>query len=123
MEAADYDGLMKANATRVFSERDSARRLDAIRELYASDAVLAEPDGVFKGAAAISEAVTALLSKLPPAFVFTPVAPAVGHHEVGRLLWKGGPPEGPPAVTGMDIAQFKDGRIQTLHVFVDTAPA
>ena len=30
----DYDGLMQANAVRVFSERDPMRRLNAIRELY-----------------------------------------------------------------------------------------
>jgi hypothetical protein len=29
MESIDYDGLMQANAVRVFSERDPARRLDA----------------------------------------------------------------------------------------------
>ena len=119
----DYDWLMQANAARVFSERDPARRMTAIRELYASDAVLTEPDGVFNGETAISGAVTDLLSKLPPTFAFTPIGPAVGHHGVGRLLWKAGPPNGPAAVTGMDVAHFKDGRIQALYVFLDPAPA
>ena len=119
MESIDYDTLMQANAARVFSERDPARRLTAIRELYASDAVLTDPEGVFKGEAAISGAVTDLLSKLPPTFAFTPRGPAVGHHGVGRLIWKAGPPNGPPAVTGMDVAHFKDGRIHALYVFLD----
>ena len=65
MEPIDYDGLMQANADRVFSERDSARRLDAIRELYAADAVLTEPEGVSVGLTAISNAVAEPLSKLP----------------------------------------------------------
>src|ERR1700684_1489663 len=119
MESIDYDKLMRANAVRVFSERDPVRRLDAMRELYATDAVVTEPEVVSKGHAAISDAVTALLSTLPPAFVFTPVGVAIGHHGVGRLLWKAGPPNGPAAVTGMDIAHFKDGRIQELYVFLD----
>jgi hypothetical protein len=123
VEPIDYDGLMQANADRVFSERDPARRLDAIRELYAVDAVLTEPEGVSVGLAAISNAVTELLSKLPPTFAFTPIGAAIGHHGVGRLLWKAGPPKGPPAVTGMDIAHFKDGRIQALYVFLDPAVA
>jgi hypothetical protein len=123
MDSIDYDGLMQANAVRVFSERDPARRLDAIRELYAADAVVTEPEVVSKGEAAISNAVTELLSKLPPAFVFTPTGAAIGHHGVGRLHWKAGPPNGPPAVTGMDIAHFKDGRIQALYVFLDPAMA
>jgi hypothetical protein len=121
MESIDYDGLMQANAVRVFSERDPARRLAAIRELYTADAILTEPEVVSKGEAAISDAVAELLSKLPPAFAFTPIGAAVGHHGVGRLLWKAGPPNGPPAVTGMDVAHFKDGRIQALYVFLDPA--
>ncbi len=121
MESIDYDRLMQANAVRVFSERDPALRLDAIRELYASDAVVTEPEVVSKGVAAISDAVTELLSKLPPTFVFTPIGAAIGHHGVGRLLWKAGPPNGPTAVTGTDIAHFKDGRIQALYVFLDPA--
>jgi len=119
METINYDERMRANAVRVFSERDPARRLDAIRELYAADAVLTEPDGVFKGETAICDAVTALLSRLPPTFAFTPKGTAIGHHGVGRLFWKAGPPNGPAAVTGMDIAHFKDGRIQALYVFLD----
>jgi hypothetical protein len=121
MDAIDYDRLMQANAARVFSERDPVRRLNAIGELYMSDAVLTEPERVAKGHAAISDAVTELLSKLPPTFAFTAIGPAVGHHGVGRLLWKAGPPDGPWAVTGMDIAHFRDGRIQALYVFLDPA--
>jgi hypothetical protein len=121
MESIDYDRLMQANAVRVFSERDPARRLDAIRELYTADAVVTEPEVVSEGAAAINDAVTELLSKLPPTFAFTSIGAAIGHHGVGRLLWKAGAPDGPPAVTGMDIAHFKDGRIQALHVFLDPA--
>ena len=121
MEPIDYDRLMQANAARVFSERDPGRRLEAIRQLYTPDAVLTEPAGVFTGAAAISDAVSDLLSKLPPTFAFTPAGHAIGHHGVGRLLWTGAPRDGPPAVTGMDVAHFKDGRIQALYVFLDPA--
>jgi hypothetical protein len=119
----DYDRLMQANLTRVFGERDAARRLQAIRELYADDAVLNEPHASVRGHAAIGEAVTALLASLPPTFVFTAAAPASGHHGIGRLRWHAGPAGGPVAVTGMDIAQIEDGRIRTLTVFVDGPPA
>ena len=123
MESIDYDALMQANAVRVFSERDPALRLAAIRELYTADAVLTEPEGVFKGETAIRDAVTELLSKLPPEFAFTPIGAAIGHHSVGRLLWRAGAPNGPPAFTGMDVAHFKDGRFQALYVFLDPAVA
>jgi hypothetical protein len=115
----DYDGLMQANLVRVFGERDTERRIAAIRELYAEDAVLYEPDTSVTGHAAINEAVTALLSNLPPSFIFTAIGPAVGHHSVGRLRWQSGPPNRPVAVTGTDVAQFEGGLIKTLHVFID----
>jgi hypothetical protein len=121
VETIDYDGLMRANAVRVFSERDPKHRLGAIRELYCADAAVTEPEGVAKGEIAINDAVTELLSKLPPAFGFSPVGPAVGHHGVARLRWKAGPPNGPAAITGMDVAFFQGNRIQALYVFLDPA--
>src|SRR6202140_3118097 len=115
----DYDRLMQSNLARVFGERDAARRTKAIAELYADDATMYEPDASATGHAAISQAVAALLSSLPPNFAFTAIGPAVGHHGVGRLRWQAGPPNGPVAVTGTDVAHFEAGQIQTLHVFID----
>lgn len=122
-ESIDYDALMQANLARVFGERDAGRRLEAIRELYAADATLHEPDGSATGHAAISQAVHALLSSLPPNFVFTAIGPAVGHHGMGRLRWQSGPPNGPVAVTGTDVARIDGSQIQTLHVFLDPTGA
>lgn len=115
----DYDGLMQKNLVRVFNERDAGRRLEAICDLYAEDAVLNEPHASARGHAAISDAVTALLASLPPGFVFTAAGPAIGHHGIGRLHWRSGPPGGPVAVTGMDIAHFGGGRIHSLTVFLE----
>ena len=121
-EAIDYNRLMQANLMRVFNERDAGRRIVAIRELYADDAVLYEPDASAKGHAAISDAVTALLAHLPPSFLFNPAGPAIGHN-IGRLKWRSGPPDGPVAVTGMDVAHFEQGRIHSLYVFLEPADA
>ncbi|CAN7567733.1 nuclear transport factor 2 family protein [Phyllobacterium sp. LjRoot231] len=122
-ESIDYGARMQANLVRVFGERDAERRIAAIRELYAEDAVLYEPDASATGHAAINQTVDALLSSLPPSFVFTAIGPAVGHHGVGRLRWQSGPPNGPVAVTGTDVARFEGGLIQTLHVFIDPTGA
>jgi hypothetical protein len=110
---------MQANLARVFNERDVARRMNAIAELYANDATLFEPHASAAGHDAINQAVDTLLASLPPDFVFTANGAAVGHHGVGRLRWQSGPPNGPVAVTGTDVARFDGGRIQTLHVFLD----
>jgi hypothetical protein len=91
----DYDGFMQANLARVFGERDASRRMKAIAELYADDATLYEPpDALATGHAAINQAVEALLAQMPPNFVFTAIGPAVGHHGMGRLRWRSGPPNG-----------------------------
>ncbi|MDN7177396.1 nuclear transport factor 2 family protein [Caballeronia sp. SEWSISQ10-4 2] len=119
----DYDGLMQANLARVFGERDAGRRIEAIRELYAEDAVLQEPDVSASGHAAISEAVAALLANLPPNFAFRAAGPAVGHHGIGRLQWRCGPLDGPVVVTGTDVALFEGGLIHSLYVFLDPTGA
>jgi hypothetical protein len=123
MELIDYNRLMQANLVRVFGERDAERRILAIRELYTEDAVFYEPDTSANGHAAINEAVTALLSHLPPNFAFTSIGPAVGHHYMGRLRWQAGPAGGPVAVTGTDVAHFEGSRIRHLYVFLDPAVA
>ncbi len=121
-ETIDFDALMKANLARVFGERDRGRRRAALDELYTADAKLYEPDNVFAGRDAINGAVDALIARLPPGFVFTPNGIAVGHHGLGRLTWRAGPPGGPAAVTGTDVAQVEAGRIKSLHVFLDPEP-
>jgi hypothetical protein len=63
--------------------------------------------------------VTELLAHLPSNFTFTPVRPAAGPSGVGRLQWRSGPPNGPAAVTGTDVALFRDGLIRALYVFLD----
>jgi hypothetical protein len=121
-ETVDFDSLMRANLVRVFSERDRSRRRAALEELYTADAKLYEPDNVFTGRDAINGAVDAIIARLPPEFVFTPHGIAVGHHGLGRLRWQAGPPGGPAAVTGTDVAQVEAGRIKSLHVLLDLEP-
>jgi len=108
----NYDDLMQANLARVFGERDASRRMTAIREIYAEDAVLYEPDASATGHESISQAVGALLSSLPPNFAFTAIGRAIGHHGVGRLRWQSGPPNGPAAVTGTDVAHCVASRLR-----------
>jgi hypothetical protein len=119
----NYDGLMQANLARVFGEHNADKRIKAIRELYAENAVLNEPDASAKGHSAINEAVTSLLASLPPGFVFRAMGPAIGHHNIGRLKWQSGPPDGPPVVKGMDIAHFEGNLIHSLFVFIEPKDA
>lgn len=90
-ETINFDALMRANLARVFGERDVGRRRAALEELYTADAKLYEPDSVSTGRDAICGAVEALIARLPPKLVFTPVGIAVGHHGLGRLAWRAAP--------------------------------
>ena len=118
-DATDLDALMQANIARVFNERNSDRRRAALSELYTEDATLYDPEIVATGWEAISGAVDNLLLSLPPDFVFTAAGHAVGHNGAARLFWRAGPPDGPVAITGTDVAHIEDGRIKLLYVFVD----
>jgi hypothetical protein len=118
-EAGEFDALMQANIARVFNERDPDRRRIALSELYSDGAILYDPETVATGWGAISQAVEDLLQRLPRDFVFTAAGPAVGHNGAARLFWRAGPPDGPVAATGTDVAHIENGRIKLLYVFVD----
>lgn len=122
-DSFDYDRLLQANLTRVFGESDAGKRKAAIAELYAPDAVLCEPGHIARGHAEITRTIDALLASFPPGFAFAAEGPAVGHHNLARLRWRSGPPGAPPAVTGTDVVGVEDGRIKTLHVFLDPPTA
>lgn len=122
LSATNLDALMQANVRRVFNERNADQRRAALSELYAEDAILYDSETVAVGQKAISEAVNSLLVSLPANFVLSAAGRAVGHNGAGRLLWRAGPPKGPAAVTGTDVAFIESGRIKRLYVFVDPAP-
>jgi SnoaL-like domain len=111
--------LMLRNLIEVFSERDSERRMAAIKNLYSKDAVFFEAEKRFEGRQAISDAIAALLASFPAEFEFSAAAPPARNHDVGRLFWRFGPAGSPPVVNGMDVVQFKDGRIHSLYVFLN----
>jgi hypothetical protein len=120
--SVNFDALMQAHLDRVFNERNGGRRMEALKELYTNNATLFEPHAAVTGHTAISAAVDALQASLPPDFVFAAAGIAVGHNGLARLHWRAGPPNGPVAVTGTDVAQVENGRIKALYVFVDPAP-
>jgi hypothetical protein len=118
--APDYDGLLRGNAKRVFSETSVERRLAALKELWAEDGVLVENEHVVSGWEAVSGSVGALLKMLPPGTTFEAEGPAAGHHGLGRLRWRAVDSSGKPlGVTETDIAFIEDGRIAKLYVILD----
>jgi hypothetical protein len=111
--------VLQANLKRVFNERDAARRRQAIKELYAADAVLYEQEAKYSGTEAIEGAIAHLLGSLPPTLTFVLVAPVMQNHDMAKLLWRGQLPDGTTVVTGTDVAQIEGERIHRVYVFVD----
>src|SRR3977135_1578530 len=101
--------LMLRNLSEVFGERDSERRLAAIKSLYSEDAVFFEAEQRFEGRQAISDAVAALQASFPAEFEFSAAAPPARNHDVGRLFWRLGPAGSPPLVNRMGVGPCKEG--------------
>jgi SnoaL-like domain len=118
----DYQQLMRSNLSTVFSERDPASRIRAIEALHVAEPTLYEPIEIVRGRQAISDTIGRLLASLPPDFVFTVAGPAVGHHDMGCVQWRGGSPGSPALISGSDVVQLEDGKIKSIYVFIDPAP-
>jgi SnoaL-like domain len=101
----------------VFNERDPERRLEAIARNYTEDVVWSDPDGTTHGHEALNEQAQRLLDRMP-GFVFSPVGPVHVSGDLGLLTFNLGMPEQPPAVSGVDVALVREGRIAALHTFL-----
>ncbi|WP_022927493.1 nuclear transport factor 2 family protein [Patulibacter americanus] len=118
----DPTAILRRNLLEVFGERDPARRRAVIDELYVADTRFAEAGGTVQGRDAVDAAVGRILDDVPPNFRFVVEAEPAVVDGLGRIGWGFGPPDGPPAVHGMDVATFRDGRIDRLWTFLDAPP-
>jgi hypothetical protein len=91
--------LMTRSLLDVFNQWDPQQRAAAIEEIYSPDIVFHEQDGTVTGAAAMQERVQRLLDGAP-GFVFTPAGQPAINHDLGRLPWTFGPPDGSPSSSG-----------------------
>ena len=108
---------MLANLFEVFSERDPKRRLEVIARNYTEDVIWTDPDGTTQGREALNEQAQKLLDRMP-AFVFSAAGPVHVSPDLGLLAFNLGVPEQPPAVSGIDVALVRDGRIAVLHTLL-----
>ena len=118
-ETGKYQQMIERHLAEVFSEVDDTKRIAALRELYAEDAVLYEPTNIVRGIEAISATVSALLKNFPPQFRFIASGPALIHHGMCCAPWTAGTPDQANIVTGYDVVQFANERIQAVYVFLN----
>ncbi len=116
-EPARIRELMLANLFAVFSERDPGRRLEVIARNYTEDVIWTDSDGTTQGHEAMNEQAQKLLDRMPD-FAFSAAGPAHVSRDLGLLAFNLGLPEHPPAVSGIDVALVRDGRIARLYTLL-----
>jgi hypothetical protein len=109
--------LMLANIFAVFNERDPKRRLDVIARNYTEDVIWSDPDGTIQGHEAMNEQAQKLLDRMPD-FVFSAAGPVHVSRDLGLLTFNLGVPQQSPAVSGIDVALVREGRIAVLHTLL-----
>ena len=109
--------LLLANLFAVFGERDRERRLQVIARIYTEDVIWTDPDGTTQGHEAMNEQAQKLLQRMPD-FAFSAAGPVHVSRDLGLLAFNLGVPEQPPAVSGIDVALVRDGRIARLYTLL-----
>lgn len=93
------------------------RRSKAISANYTDDVIWTDPDGTTQGRQALNERAQKLIDRSPH-FVFSAAGPVHVSRDLGLLAFNLGVPERPPAVSGIDVALVRDGRIAVLHTIL-----
>ena len=109
--------LMLDNLFAVFNVRDPERRMEAIERNYTEDVTWTDPDGTTQGRQAMNDQAQKLIDRSPE-FVFSAAGPVLLSRDLGLLAFNLGVPEQPPAVSGIDVALVRDGRIAVLHTLL-----
>jgi hypothetical protein len=109
--------LLLANLFAVFSERDPKRRLKVIARNYTEDVIWSDPDGTTQGHEALNEQAQRLLDRMPD-FVFSAAGSVHVSRDLGLLSFNLGVPKQPPAVSGVDVALVRGGRIAALYTLL-----
>jgi SnoaL-like protein len=115
--AARIRELMLGNLFAVFNERDPERRSKAIAANYTDDVIWTDPDGTTQGQQALNEQAQRLLDGSPD-FVFSAGGPVHVSRDLGLLAFNLGVPQQLPAVSGIDVALVRDGRIARLYTML-----
>ncbi|MDP9846686.1 nuclear transport factor 2 family protein [Streptosporangium lutulentum] len=102
---------------------DAAERRAEIEAVWAEDARYVDPLADVAGRDMIDATIGAVQQQFP-GLVFTLGGDVDAHHNLARFTWNLGPEGGEAIVVGFDVAVLtEDGRIQTVHGFLDRVPA
>ena len=91
--------------------------MQVIARNYTDDVIWTDPDGTTQGHEAMNEQAQRLLDRMPD-FVFSAAGPVRVSRDLGLLAFSLGVPDQPPAVSGIDVALVRGGRIPRLYTLL-----
>ena len=101
----------------IWNDRNSAQRLEKFGQVYTPDVEVADYKALATGFAAINQLIDRVQQE-HQGFVFSPEPVAV-NHGLARVKWGFGPKDQPNKIRGEDIFTVRDGKLVSLHVFLD----
>jgi SnoaL-like domain len=106
-----------------WNETDASVRRELVASLWAADGSYTDPLADVRGPDAIAELIGAAQQQFA-GLAFTLGGPVDGHHNQARFTWHLGPDGAEPVVIGFDVVVLsEDGRIASVHGFLDKVPA
>lgn len=109
--------------TDVWNEIDPTARRAAVEALFSPNAHYTDPMVAVEGREAIAATVGEVQDQFPGC-TFRLTGPADGHHQQVRFGWELGPVGEADLIVGFDVAVLDtEGRIQTVHGFLDKVPS
>jgi hypothetical protein len=106
-----------------WNETDAGARRELVGSLWTADGSYTDPLADVRGPDAIASLMGAAQEQFP-GLTFTLGGPVDAHHNQGRFTWHLGPDGGEPVVIGFDVVVLDgDGRIASVHGFLDKVPA
>lgn len=110
------------NYIATWNETDPARRRALVDQVWTDDARYVDPLADAGGKEAIDATIAAVQQQFA-GLVFRLGGPVDAHHDIARFTWELGPAGAEPIVVGFDVAVLaEDGRIRTVHGFLDKVP-
>jgi hypothetical protein len=101
----------------IWNDRNSAQRMEKFTRVYTPDVQVADYKALATGYSAINQLIDRVQQE-HQGFAFSPEPVAVNHGLV-RVRWGFGPKDQPNKVRGEDIFTMREGKLGSLHVFLD----
>jgi hypothetical protein len=106
-----------------WNETDADKRRALVGSLWAAGGSYTDPLADVRGPDAIAELIGAAQQQFS-GLVFTLGGPVDANHNQARFSWHLGPAGAEPVVIGFDVVVLDgDGRIASVHGFLDKVPA